>query len=149
MLRAFVWVCTVYRGWIFSVVVIHNYNLCKLRGFCSCVAEHSILGFDTSGSVVSQKKGILDFNLVYWEKGNLGELDLNVLHCLSVLSLFIKIQLRLYTLCYSIIQYFQHVLAHIKPSRGRRIQGNTYKFTSSMICVSCTSDVAASDVVYV
>jgi len=36
-----------------------------LCGFCSCVAKPSILGFDTSGSVKSQKKGILDYDLVY------------------------------------------------------------------------------------
>ena len=123
------------------VVVIHNYNLCKLWGFCSCVAEHSILGFVTSSSVISQKKGIHDYNLVYWEKGNLSELDINVLHCLCVLSLFIKIQLhtlKLYTLCYCILQYFWHVLAHIKPSKGRQIQRNMYKFASSMIHVLYT-----------
>jgi hypothetical protein len=107
--------------------VINNYNLCKLWGFCSCVAEHSILGFEALGSVISQKKQILDYNWDYWEKGNLGELDLNILHCPCVLSLFIKIQLktlRLYTPCYCILQYFWHVLARIRPSRGRQIQGN-------------------------
>ena len=87
-------------------VVIHNYNLCKLQGFCSCVAEHSILGFDTSGSVISQKKEILYYNLVYWEKGNLGELDLNVVHCLRVLSLFIKIQLNTLGYIHFVIVYY-------------------------------------------
>jgi len=131
-------------------VVINNYNLCTLWGLCSCVAEHSFLGFEASGSVISQKKQILDYNWVYWEKGNLGELGLNILHCPCVLLLFIKIQLntlRLHTPCYCILQYFWHVLAHIKPSRGRQIQGNIC--TSSMIYVSCICDVAVSGVVYV